>query len=123
MNDFYPRTTREKILVERERKRVFELEGTLKRAINIATKYKDSYESELENRVKIQKEMATLKKGFNIKTNSDKIGVIISELDAIGKKLLRVFVRKGLHPDKHQADPGTKKTLGHLLDAIEEYFE
>ncbi len=102
-----------------ERERALRTEKHLKRAVNIATHYKTSYEDLKKENEKLKKDLESSEK--NSKTKS--VGTIIASLDYETRKSVRLILRKALHPDKHQVSSNIKDALSSIFVIVEGYFQ
>ena len=113
-----------KVILERER--AFRTERHLKRAVKIATKFKEDYENSHKENESLKKELAELKRVKTGKNNINgiKIASLIGSLDPENRKSFRNLLRKSLHSDKHRGlNKDLKDALDVLLIIIERYFE
>ena len=117
-----------------ERERALRTEKHLKRAVNVATHYKTSYEDLKKENEKLKKDLASSEK--NMKSvqnvlNSDSMtnsnimgfGATIASLDYETRKSVRLILRKALHPDKHQVSSNIKDALSSIFVIVEGYFQ
>ena len=111
-----------------ERERALRTEKHLKRAVKIATHFKDGFEGLQKENEELKKELAMLKKNHSSTSRDSidglKLRGLISHLDPNSKKVLKNALRKALHPDKHHSlTSELKKTLEVIFMIIERYFE
>ena len=113
-----------------ERERALRTEKHLKRAVNIATHYKTSYEDLKKENEKLKKDLASSEKNSKavkdaLKSGSmtKNMGTIIASLDYETRKSVRLILRKALHPDKHQVSSNIKDVLSSIFAIVEGYFQ
>ena len=113
-----------------ERERALRTEKHLKRAVNIATHYKTSYEDLKKEHEKLKKELASSEKNTKdiqgiLKSDSmtKSMGAVIASLGYETRKSVRLVLRKALHPDKHQVSSDIKDALSSIFVIVEGYFK
>lgn len=113
-----------------ERERALRTEKHLKRAVNVATHYKTSYEDLKKENEKIKKDLASSEKNskdiqgiLSSDSMTKSVGAIIASLDYETRKSVRLILRKALHPDKHQVSSNIKDALSSIFLIVEGYFQ
>lgn len=123
---YKPETTREKILVERERKRVWQQDVALKNAVRVASNYKDAYDNikkELDELKRASASLAKDKKRMEKAirdSDSIDIAIVLAGLSPQAHVEVKTALRKSTHPDKHMVSQEAKAALGNIFHILED---
>lgn len=113
-----------------ERERVFRTEKHLKRAVKIATHFKDGFEELKKENEQLKKDLAESQRLLKSKQKGShrfdetRLKASLSTLTDDERKSFRNLLRKSIHPDKHNDQPiSARNALGIIFSIIERCFE
>ena len=119
-----------KTQIQLERERTLRVETHLKRAVKIATHFKDSHDKLKEENEALKKEVASLTRLTKTKQrgshnfDENRLKASLESLDEIERTTFRNLLRKSIHPDKHNhLSTSARNALGIIFSIIERCFE